>query len=310
MRAVVHIGGAKAASTTLQRALFSKHPGLHYVGEDGEGYNGYQPLIRQLQDMDDVFWDPEPARKFFSENLAASRDKTFVFSDEDIMPSPVASECAHRLRALIPGDDTHVLIIIRNQITALESYYCGHGAYLRPAPYPQYKRHVPLESWLKFNFDIMDWGAIPAFDFWPYADYFEKVFGEGKVRIMLFEELTQNPDKFFAELSDLLQIPASDIAIRMKKARERERPTRRRWRYNKFRSAFLWTATLSRFLPGFLVRRFRRHLSEGPKARAPLPPHWITRAHGRFAENNAKLATRYGLDLAQYGYPLPPSSKD
>ena len=304
MSAVIHIGANKTASTTLQRCLFARHPDLHYVGEDGEGYQDYYPVMADLLWSDEIFWNERKARAFFSEQLKRAAGKTFVFSSEDIMMSPIASSCGRRLRALICNAD--ILIIIRNQLQALASFYASHGAFLSPAPKTHYKRYVPMEYWLEYHDNITKYGPFESFDYWNFSMFFEGLFGENKVKILMFEDFVQKREKFYEELAQILGLKSVDMPRYLNGAHERKRHTWRTHQYTKFRSSFLWNRSLTGVVPGgvHLRRRLQQFMENGAPISVELPLSWQHRLAERYAEGNVKLAKKFGLPLAEYNYPM------
>ncbi|MEJ2374187.1 MAG: hypothetical protein P8Y71_01855 [Pseudolabrys sp.] len=303
MTVVVHIGANKSGSTTLQRKLFARHPSIHYVGEDASDYQDYRTLLFQFLSADDIFWNREQFEKFIVEQLDKAAGKTFVFSSEDIMTSAVASLCAQRLRALL--GDAKILLIIRNQFTALESFYASHGAYLRDAPSPYFRRYVPLENWLSYHSSVTEHGPVASFDYVRFVDYFESLFGTGSVNILLFEDMVEERERFRQQLSQVLCIPEDVIARHLDHAHERKRDTVRFHNYRKFRS-FLGGRLPFNGPRGqdYLSRALSQFLYSGPPVQIVLPDYWKRHLTARYAAGNARLASAYGLPLQDYGYPL------
>ena len=304
MAAVIHIGANKSASTTLQRSLFSKHSALHYVGEDAAGYQDYVEILKKLMNADDIFWDSKLAESFFARQRELAQGRTFVFSSEDIMMSAIPSLCAKRLLSFI--GEAHVLLVIRNQFAALESFYVSHGAYLRPAPPPYFRRYVTLDNWLWFYSTIVEHGPIASFDYWRFVQYFDKLFGPGSVKILMFEDLLENRSHFCAQLADILQLPFADVIARLEHAHERKRNTDRLHRYRKLRSQLP-----VRFLgfdgpvrKGPISRAISDFLNAGEPARIELPSKWKQRLSARYAAGNNALAKKYNLPLREHCYPL------
>ena len=153
MRQLIHIGGNKTASTSLQRRLFAKHPGIQYLGEDCEGYTELRTILDSLVADDDSHFNFETAKELFSGRFnVRNKDATCVYSNEDIMTSFLPSVCAARLKALLP--DAHVVMVIRNQLSVWPSWYANHGAYLKNVPRRYWKQHVGFDEWLDYCFSF------------------------------------------------------------------------------------------------------------------------------------------------------------
>lgn len=98
---IIHIGANKTASTTLQRALFANHTGLHYLGEDGNGYHNYKDIVNSMVLDDDLYYQEAQCVKLFKDALSKKTDKTFIYSNEDVMTSNIPTLCAKRLKGLM-----------------------------------------------------------------------------------------------------------------------------------------------------------------------------------------------------------------
>ena len=304
MRIVIHIGANKAASTTLQNHLFSTNSNIHYVGEGSSRYREYSSIIMELAETDDVFWNLDVAELFFQQQLSEANGRTFVYSDEDIMTSPISSLCARRLYRLFPS--AFVLMIIRNQFTALPSFYANHGAYLRPAPPPYYKRYVSFENWLRFNFDVILYGPIASFDYWRFAEYFDGLFGADRIKILMYEDILHNRNKFCADLGNLLNIDHADVKQVLETFRERKRVSSRALNFHRLLSILIGKGIKLNepLTDGWLGQRFAAFVAGGTPVESVIPASWIDRIARRYAEGNVRLAVKYRLPLKAYGYPM------
>ena len=168
MKSVIHIGANKAASTTLQSSLFRGSPNLHYIGQEAVGFADYAHLIDSLINSDDSIYQPELLAQLLDRSQICSKKNVLLFSDEDVMTGRLPQICAARLKQLLP--DAHILMIIRNQLTAIPSFYLNHGAFLSPAPAAHYRRHVEFDDWFGFNQQFSKYSVLPSFDY----EFFEK----------------------------------------------------------------------------------------------------------------------------------------
>ena len=107
---VIHIGANKTASTTLQRALFKDNHQLQYLGEDGDGYADYASLVNSMVNDDDLFYPSSACVELFGHKAAHAGDKTFLYSNEDVMTSRIPLICAKRLKVLMPDADARIFV--------------------------------------------------------------------------------------------------------------------------------------------------------------------------------------------------------
>ena len=301
---VIHIGANKTASTTLQRALFSTHSQIQYLGEDGVGYADYAPLVNSLANDDDLYYPANKCAELFQRHLSEASDKTFLYSNEDVMTSHLPLICAKRLHSLVP--DAEILLVIRNQHTAVPSFYANHGAFLKPAPPSYFRRHVSVDDWISFQTMFDKYGALASFRYDQFLSIYEQLFGKDRVHVLLFEEFVSDRKSFIDKLSGILRIDPVEALNGLKASHERRRLTGRLLAYNKFRTSFFWGTQFSKLLPfgNRLSNLVDGFLEKGSPAKIAMSPEIKKTIHELYCEGNTKLAEKYNLPLAQYGYPL------
>lgn len=304
-RTIIHIGANKTASTTLQRAVFSKHSQIHYIGEDGEGYASYVDLVNSMVADDDLYYPAAECAEFFRAHREAEPERTLVYSNEDVMTSRIPKICATRLHQHLP--DADILLVIRNQYTAVPSFYANHGAFLKPAPPSYFRRHVSLEDWVAFETMFSKYGPLASFRYDRLASMYGELFGRERVHVLLFEEFIEDRASFMRKLSTLLEVDADEAIRLVQGSHERKRNTGRMLAYNKFRTGFLWGRDLTAWLPlgSALTRWSESYLKGGGAAKIALTAEFKHKVHALYSQDNARLANQFDLPLGQYGYPLP-----
>jgi hypothetical protein len=304
-RTVIHIGANKTASTTLQRCLFAKSNDLVYLGEDCVGYEKYRDTLNSLVSDDDIHFSYEFARELFHNFVSSSGEKTALYSNEDIMTSRVPTQCAHRLKEFLP--DAEIMIVIRNQLTAIPSMYANHGAYLKMVPRRYWRRYVPFDDWMDYCMTFIKYSALDSFFYHRILDLYSSLFGKKNIHILLYEDLVNNKEKFVTDLCRILRIEAKEVSTLLSGQRERRRNTIRELRYHQFRSRFLWGRSISRYLPygEVLSRKWRNFLEKGGPANGFMPDYGRSRISELYKEDNLKLSQDYHLPLKEYEYPMP-----
>ena len=76
---IIHVGANKTASTTLQRALFSKSKSIKYLGEDCANYESYKDILNSLISDDDFHYDHKLIEDLFNKYILSAKEKTFVY---------------------------------------------------------------------------------------------------------------------------------------------------------------------------------------------------------------------------------------
>lgn len=305
---VIHIGANKTASTTLQRALFRHHSGLYYMGEDGEAYSGYNSIVNAMVNDDDLHFPELRCRDLFQSGLvrAEAQDKTFLYSNEDVMTSRIPALCAKRLKSFIP--EAKVLLVIRNQHTALPSFYANHGAFLKPAPPSYFRRYVSFDDWMSFQTQPMfiKYGALASYYYHRLLSVYADLFGENNVHVLMFEEFVENKQTFVGKLCDILEVDVGEATRLLGGRHERQRITARMLAYNRFRTSFFWGVRFCDYLPGgqWVANAFTSYLESGASAKVDVPDAWRMKIIDLYGEDNSTLAKKYGLPLEKYGYPI------
>lgn len=301
---IIHIGANKTGSTTLQRCLFSKSDDLIYLGEDCNGYEHYKSLLDSLVSDDDIHFCWDDTRKLFDMFTSLCGTKTFIYSNEDIMTSRVPALCAKRLCRLLP--DAQILLVIRNQLTAISSWYANHGAYLKMVPRRYWRRYVSFDDWMQYCVEFMKYSPLESFLYHRILSMYKDVFGEGKIHVLFFEDFVENQLLFINKLSNILNLNP-DVAKKFLMGKhERPRNTMRQIKYNQFRSFFLYNIPLSEYIP--FGRTFKQIVNDfialGKPANIHISEHWENILIELYGEDNKKLSDEYSLPLAEYGYPI------
>lgn len=303
-RSIIHIGANKTGSTTLQRCLFARSDELVYLGEDCENYGKVNEILSSVVSDDDIHYDRQAAAKLFKQFLSSKgQNLTAIYSNEDIMSSRVPTLCAKRLRELMP--EAQILMIIRNQLTAIPSWYANHGAYLRNVPRCYWRRYVPFNDWMGYCTEFIKYSPLDIFFYYRIAKLYSSVFGKEKIHILFYEDFVKNKEGFIKDLSEILGIDSRNTYELLGDKRERKRNTMRMYRYHQFRNWFFWGRDFSWILPGETLKRmWQRWLEGGPLAGGFMSDYWRDRIIGLYKEDNSQLAKEYNLPLKEYNYPV------
>ena len=300
MTTVIHIGGNKTGSTLLQRHLFSKYERIGYLGEDCPNYNSIREALTSLVADDNSHYHHSGVEKVFRRYFSScSPPNVNVYSNEDIMTSALPSVCANRLKLLLP--EASVVMVIRNQLTALPSWYAGHGAYLKNVPRRYWRRHVTFSEWLEYCFAFPKTSAIEAMNYHRFYEIFTDLYGKENVHVLLYEELVNSPQIYFQRWADLLEIPLSEIQACVGSRTERVGKSSRRDLAER-----LYSLCFRRPLPvqeGSTSNMLVRWLNNGPKKEVSFPLNWREKVVEYYRRSNSQLAKQTGYNLAVEGYP-------
>lgn len=292
-RIVLHPGFVKTATTSLQRNVFACHSGLFYLGRPAPTAE-LEKAIHAIAHADGTIYDRRQVADVIARALASAPvDRTVVLSNENfaLYEATDRAVVAERLAALFPG--ATVLFTIRRQqellpawyLQKLEKYLKG-GHYLDFATWLAIKRREPHRS------------ILSNLDFWPVIRHYARLFGEDRIRILMFEDLRRDADGFAQALAGILQVDAGEV-VRLLRQQVRN-PTLTREYYAFFRFVGRW-------LPARLARKLGNRIVAlpGHRLQIALDAATLELVHGLCAAGNAAIARRFRLDLGARGYPLP-----
>lgn len=299
---VIHIGANKSASTTLQRALFAKDPSIKYLGEDCQEYTKYRPLLQNLVYEDDFNYDRIPLEDLFSsyDALARKTDSLFLYSNEDIMTSRVPSQVLSRLHSLMP--DARILLIIRNQLEAIPSWYANHGAFLKGVPREFWRRYVSADEFMNHSINFFNYGPLDCFMYYKIISKYAQTFGKDRISILFFEDFVQNKKLFVEQLSEVLRIDKNKAFELLQEKAERQRISQRRFIWHKLSRSIPFIHESK--IPSSLSKAISPFLDSGPKAKSLGIENWQEKLVDIYKADNQKLQDEFKINLSKFNYPL------
>ncbi len=291
----LHLGYHKCASTTLQEQLFGRHPDLFNLGKPYRDER-LARLVGAISGQDSLAYRHED----WSDVVRAALDrvppnKTAVLSDEVFAINREVDQAlvAERLFALF--GPSRIVMVARSQPDLVMSYYFhlqrGH-------------RNESFATWLDRQWRYFDIEALPALDYFAFAEAYAAQFGRENVGVFSVEELTANPAAFLDRLCAFTGIEADPAHELMAGPPSSVRASARMTAYTRWRAHFSPGVAFSRYYPEFLRRGFHGLLLGGRWAQVAYPAGERERLIELYREGNSKLAETYRLPLAEYGWPL------
>lgn len=299
MRTLIHIGMARAASTFLQTRVLPRVKDFRYFGVEATQYSAE---FQKLMYLDDTLYDAEEIRSnpewVGEENKILSNE---LFAGQSLyLASGNRTRTAHRLRALYP--DGEIVLILRNQVSLLESLYAlavYSGQTARPEEYIRFSSDstVPL---------------IPSFEAGEYADSYRytplvRLYRDlfEKVHVFYFEDFAAEPTEALRRWLSALDLTLDgDVDHFAKINRSLSAPQLKYIRKSNHFKPLLDSTTAGRKL-------FRHHLrlaEHGPIAgdKFHFPPALTARIQEEFRDDNRELmrmvpAPNHGSIRERYG---------
>ncbi len=122
----IHLGANKTASTLLQRRLFSNIKNSIYFGQDSNVIKDSFEIINSIIFADDNEFLDLSIKKYLESYNFYDLNQNRIISSEDLISNPHPTTIAKRIKNLFP--EAKLLLIIRNQIDAISSWYLSHGS--------------------------------------------------------------------------------------------------------------------------------------------------------------------------------------
>jgi len=299
---LLHLGANKTGSTALQRLLFRRHPRLVYFGE--EGASGQGLLARSFLHDDEEYAD---LRGFIRLARARSRTasrtgKRLVFSSEDYCSSPVLGQATARLARVFPR--ATVVLVVREPVAALTSWYANHGAFLKGVPYRYWRKFVTPPEWCRHLLEFPRYGPLEFFRYERFVRALLRHYPAESLRIFVYEDLVRRPDVYARHWAEALGVAVGDVSRVL--ASPRVRVGNNWWQ--------LWLHRLCSGLPTSLRQAMQGNEISGetawawlaglPAPKVCLPEGYRKKFIEYYRSSNRYLEKTFGLGLRGHGYGL------
>lgn len=301
-RVVLHVGVFKTGTSALQETVFGRCEGVRYMGKPHTPASAHaEDLVRRITDLDSLDWDADvEACRQCATSLLRTPERCVLISEEELSVGSLHGRAdrkviAQRLRELFP--EATVLLVIRNQLTALASLY----GYAMKMPG---MRHVPCDAWLDDLRDSLPYGrGLQAFRYADLIGLYVGLFGIERVEILFHEDLRERRAEFLTRLAQILGVEAASL-VELPAKEVNVRPSRRRARMARFTASHPRTAGRLATMPTTVGRRIEARLDGGPALHVAWSAADEEFIRSYYAVGNRLLRDAYGLDVGRLGYPL------
>jgi hypothetical protein len=314
----IHIGLRKAASTTLQRGLFAKLPGLNHFGMWHDDTTRFRDprvpeLIHRIILSDGVNYDRSAARVLAEDAILSKLSPAHIntLSDEKLggfwRGYADRRLIAERLKDLF--GDIRIIVMVREQIEHFLANYIALGGEYKLAP-DRLRVHLPVTDHLEYMMRYPDYEQLGHLKIGQLTAMYADIVGRENVCVLVFEEMRDDMPAFATRIGGFLGVDPVAVAECLQGRHENpRRKTHSMLMYRTLRAHLLPGVSLSSMLPERVQNSFQAALALGRKSQIRLPAKWVEQLREYYAEDNARLAGAFGLDLARWGYSLPCSSR-
>lgn len=291
-RVAIHPGFVKTATSTLQRHVFPHHPEVAFLGLPAPSPE-LEWAIRHLCQADSTCYESERLYEVFRAAVdAAPADRLLLISYENfaLHESKDRGLVADRLAALFP--EATILFTIRRQEELVVSWYLTK---LRVRI--KRKAWIPFDEWYWVERREPHRSILDDLRYSVTIEAYRRRFGHNRVHVVPFELLRQDPARFARACAEALGIAAEPFARLL--AGKRENASMSQSYYDFWRR-------FGSLLPRRLVRKWARRMPmhRGPPVHIEVSDAIRADIGQLVAEDNRRLATLFGLDLAGMGYTL------
>lgn len=293
---VIHPGVVRTATSTMQKHVFARHSGLHFLGLPAPTAE-LEWAVRHICQADSVHLEAERLQRAFEAAFAAApegRSVLISYENYALYKAKDKGLVAQRLKALFPG--ARMVFTLRAQEGLIVSRYFND---LRRRI--KLKSFITLEDWYWFERRESYRTIFDDLRYFPIINYYARLFGRENVHLILFEQLRTDPKGFAARFAEVLEVDAAEFERLMSGRRENAAMS---WRYYQF-----W-----RWVGHLLPRRYVRDLAtrfpgrDGRPARLTLPADIRADLAELCAQDNRSLSEHFQLDLDRYGYLVAPTA--
>ena len=312
---LLHIGYPKCLSTWMQQRLFQPQQGMLNVMNPYDIQLGLvtpNPLEFQSETFTSAFW-----QRYHEQSAGA--DLLPVLSSENLVGAISHSGYnskynADKLHACFP--DARVLIIIREQGSALRSLYRTLVAW--GMPYPLKQLLQPESHWQhmapSFTPTVLEYHRLIA--------YYQQLFGEEQVKVLCYEAFAAQPESFVDEIASHGQLPTVADRLAALPVEQRINPGTSLYGIEKHRLANRLYRNLynaNGILRETEERQFKRMADFRRRKEGTLDKLFSPALERRFAarvreatgtmfvESNRKTMALTGLQLDAFGYQVTPN---
>jgi hypothetical protein len=306
----LHVGYPKTGTSSLQHNLFSGHSEISSLQRERNIF-----LVRQeICNNEEI--DFPTVREDAKAVVAKQPKERIVYSDEayteplnartacDIGPTRVA----RRLHAVFPPEDfdTEVIVVLRKQQDLLLSWYSFM--------YHENFKHSTIESINDLiykgthNGGAVSEAFIEWLDFREVLDAYTESFGQDRVHVLVYEQMSADLPAFLSALCSSLGI-GLDEATEIMETGSKRNISKKNGSYHTPSTIYNVLGRIKyRFFP-FLdsprkyfgdrvvdaIRNFNSQTVE-------ISDESMQILRSAYAEKNAYVADRYGIDLEHWGY--------
>jgi hypothetical protein len=207
---LIHLGYPKAASTTLQNGLFyNLHQSniINFIGRAWEsGYFGladnkkdykawFRSVLENNASMASSNGEGKTIIEFSDDKLNVLSEGLFITNEKHDQKFIIPEKIAEYFREKV--DKIELLFVLRNQQTLIMSDFVQNYKKMRSQTFAEY---------LNKNISRKNKQRFKIFYFYNLISRYAELLGKENIHIIFFEDLVNNKEGFYRELSEILSV--------------------------------------------------------------------------------------------------------
>ncbi len=306
----LHGGLGKTATTSLQKAVFSRHAGLHYFGKRPGADHVFTSsaaanLQAHMRSRPEAYLDADAAALAAEAREASEAGRVLLWSDEGYSYCSPADQGKWLTQLADVFGECRLILFLREPFSLLESLYFfdlkrKNTRNLRPelGPPPVY---FTMDEYFEAFWDRPDSHIKSILSYGETVRLFASRFGAENVKLILFEQFCQDPAAQICEMFRFMGLPGEE-AVRLLGRAER---ANERWTVAHIRllKSLQNSWLRARIFRALSTRRRRQYLRLVTRSAKPTRPEadlastWRQRVLELTVPQNEYLAGTFGLPL-------------
>ena len=305
---IIHIGVGKTGTTSLQNNLFINLPGYKCLGRPNHQRYEYRNFFKGIMTAESYELDHLAIPFCEIVNSYLESGVSVIISDECLLSyKQPFSHVFYRLKKCFPNAE--ILVTLRNQLTAIPSFYYHEGFFLKSVPNADFfnrKKIISLSDFLEFYLSSDVNSYLNCLSYEKLLKSLELFFDKSNIHLLLFEDMVNAEYHFFNMLSNILGIEHSillnlwnDKPVLNKGVSGDDlilKKIRSLIPIKSVSSIIPFTGFMKSTLSSFIPRKKRYSIEDFPT--------YLTRINTFYDADNNYVRSQYGIDLAAYKYPV------
>lgn len=217
----IHIGVPKSGTTALQTHLFVGHKELISIGKikqySTEGVYPNKKLeyfFSTLKKSEEITFPYDKMHEIYIHEIEKYWDKKIIISDEGFTNSILGDTYlkAKRLKHFFP--EAKIIYVIRNQFDLIKSFY--YMVPKSPLFLTNEKKPLSYNKWLDISFNNINNSFLLSGKYYDVYQIYTKLFSEGKILVLLYEDFKYNIEYFGDKLSEFMSIDSKESLALLK----------------------------------------------------------------------------------------------